>query len=54
MPWVNGMLRWLIALFLLAAPGVARAEWREAVSKHFIVDSEGSEAELRQATADLE
>ena len=48
------MLRWLIALFLLAAPGVARAEWREAVSKHFIVYSEGSEAELRQATADLE
>jgi hypothetical protein len=47
------LLRLLLAA-LLCLPTVARAEWREAVSRHFIVYSEGSEQTLRQAASDLE
>jgi hypothetical protein len=48
--------RLLLALqaLLIFFPSAARAEWREAVSKHFIVYSEGSERELRQEASDLE
>ena len=44
----------ILALALLLTPFTARAEWKEAVSKHFAVYSEGSEAELRKAASDLE
>lgn len=48
------MLCRLLPLLLLLTPAVAHAEWREAVSKHFIVYSEGSEAELRKSVLHLE
>lgn len=48
------MFRRLLPLLLLASPAAAHAEWREAVSKHFVIYSEGSEAELRDAALGLE
>jgi hypothetical protein len=39
---------------LVCAPGVARAEWREASSKHFLVYSEGSAQSLREFATKLE
>jgi hypothetical protein len=49
------MLRWLLPLCaLFFTPATARAEWREAASRHFTIYSQGSEAELRQAATDLE
>ena len=48
------MLRLLLPLLLLLMPCAARAEWIEAISKHFAVYSQGSEAELRKAASDLE
>lgn len=47
----------LIVTFLLAVlllPTAARADWREASSKHFIVYSEGGEEDLRAAITRLE
>jgi tetratricopeptide (TPR) repeat protein len=43
---------WLAALAV--APASARAEWKEASTRHFLVYSEGSEAKLRQAATLLE
>lgn len=50
------MLRLVISLILAAflLPAAARADWREASSKHFIVYSEGSEEDLRTAITKLE
>jgi len=45
----------LAALALLASmPAAARAEWREASSRHFLVYSEGSEQSLRDFATKLE
>ena len=44
----------LAILFALIVPGIARAEWREAVSPHFIVYSEGSARQLEQFATRLE
>lgn len=44
----------LAALLLLAWPAAARAEWREASTRHFVIYSEGSEAELRATAEELE
>jgi hypothetical protein len=48
------MWRSLLAAFLMLLPGMARAEWREATSKHFIVYSNDSEERLRDAITKLE
>lgn len=48
------MLRKLMLLFGLLISSAAQAEWREATSRHFIVYSEGSEADLRAFTGRLE
>ncbi len=51
------MLRLIVSLVLAAfllLPAAARADWREASSKHFIVYSEGSEEDLRAAITKLE
>ena len=48
------MVRWLAFLVALAVPCAAAAEWREAVTRHFVVYSGGSEAELREAARELE
>ena len=45
-------LAWLA--LLLCAPAAARAEWREASSRHFLVYSEGSEQSLRDFATKLE
>jgi Flp pilus assembly protein TadD len=42
----------LLSMAMLAAP--ARAEWREASSRHFLVYSEGSEQSVRDFAAKLE
>lgn len=47
-------LMFAAAMLALALPAAARAEWREATSKHFIIYSEGSEAELRRHAERLE
>jgi tetratricopeptide (TPR) repeat protein len=44
----------LAALLLLMWPGSARAEWREASTRHFVIYSEGTEAELRATAEELE
>lgn len=48
------MLRRLLALLFLAFPAVAHAEWREASSRHFVIYSEQSEADLRKMAEQLE
>ena len=50
------MLRELVlgTAALMLGSTAARAEWREASSKHFLVYSEGSEASLRAAVVKLE
>ena len=48
------MLRKLLALALLAMPGVAHAQWQEATSKHFIVYSQDEPDRLRTFTERLE
>lgn len=49
------MLRLLVAIWALFLwPTVARAEWREAVTDHFIIYSSGTEPTLRAAARDLE
>lgn len=50
----KAVFRIALALLVLLTPGIARAEWREATSKHFIVYSEGGEETLRRAVSDLE
>ena len=45
-------LAWLA--LILCAPSAARAEWREASSRHFVVYSEGSEQSLREFATKLE
>lgn len=47
-----GKYLWL-ALFLIM-PAAANAEWKEAVSRNFIVYSEGPDEQLREFTAKLE
>jgi hypothetical protein len=48
------IVRLLCLLLATAAPAGARAEWREAVTRHFIVYSEDKEEKLREAALDLE
>lgn len=48
------MFRILLLAVALLLPGVAQAEWREAVSNNFIVVSEESEAALRERVEGLE
>jgi hypothetical protein len=48
------MFRKALLALCVALPAAAQAEWREAVSKNFIVYSEGSEERLRQTVAKLE
>ena len=43
-----------LALALTVQAGVAEARWREASTRHFLIYSEGSEAELRQAAEQIE
>jgi tetratricopeptide (TPR) repeat protein len=47
-------LRVLFAVALLAQVGVAEARWREASTRHFLIYSEASEADLRHAAEQLE
>jgi tetratricopeptide (TPR) repeat protein len=44
----------ILALLAIAAPQVARAEWKRAVSENFVVYSDGSEESLRSFTAKVE
>jgi tetratricopeptide (TPR) repeat protein len=46
--------RCILLAWLMLAPAAAHAQWKEATSKHFIVYSEGSDAELKAAVTDLE
>ena len=48
------MLRLVWMALLLLAPAAARAEWREASSKHFLVYSEGSAASVQAFATKLE
>jgi len=48
------VIRKFLVLFCLFFATAAQAEWREARSTHFIVYSEGSEAQLRAFTEKLE
>src|SRR5690349_11845955 len=48
------ILRILFAVALLAQVGVAEARWREASTRHFLIYSEGSEADLRRASEQIE
>ena len=48
------MIRKLLFVLCLLIPGIARAEWRQATSENFIVYSQDSEQELRDAVAKLE
>ncbi|HEV2866238.1 MAG TPA: hypothetical protein VGX37_06955 [Allosphingosinicella sp.] len=49
------MIRWALFAFLLLVQGtVADARWREASTHHFLIYSEGDEAELRQAAEEIE
>ncbi len=48
------MIRKLFFAAAMLLPGVARAEWHEATSTHFIVYSEGSQAEARDFAGRLE
>jgi tetratricopeptide (TPR) repeat protein len=50
----KSMIRMFLAAFLLLVPTMAGAEWHEATSTHFIVYSEGSQAEARDFAARLE
>ena len=43
-----------LALALVAHAGVAEARWREASTRHFLIYSEGTEAELRRAAEQME
>jgi tetratricopeptide (TPR) repeat protein len=43
-----------LALALLGFAGSAEARWREASTRHFLIYSEGSEAELREAAEQME
>lgn len=44
----------LLALALVTQASVAEARWREASTRHFLIYSEGSEAELREAAEQME
>jgi hypothetical protein len=48
------MWRALLLLLLALIPSAARAEWREATSKHFIVYSDTTEEKIRAAITNLE
>jgi hypothetical protein len=48
------MIRSLLAMLMLLMPAMARAEWHEAVSTHFIVYSEGSQEDAREFAGRLE
>lgn len=48
------MRRMLLALMVALWPVVARAEWREARTPHFLIYSQGSEKSLRQRAERLE
>lgn len=48
------IIRLLAVLLALSTAGAARAEWREASSRNFLVYSEGSEADLRDFAEKLE
>lgn len=48
------MLRFTLALLVMALPAAAAAKWREASSRHFIIYSEESEESLRRFAERLE
>jgi hypothetical protein len=50
----RGWVRAAALALLLAAPGIAHAEWLKATSKHFVVYSRQNETELQEYTARLE
>jgi hypothetical protein len=51
---MNRMIKFAWLALLVCAPGAARAEWREASSRHFLVYSEGSAESVRDFAAKLE
>ena len=44
----------VVALLIMAAPGVAEARWLRAESAHFVIYSDGDEAGLREYVRRLE
>ncbi len=48
------MIRLLLACALLALPGIARAEWHEASSAHFVVYSNDRPEKLKEFATNLE
>jgi tetratricopeptide (TPR) repeat protein len=46
--------KFLLAVALLLAPGLAHADWHEATSKHFVVYSDDTPDRLREFTEELE
>lgn len=52
--WGAMVRKALIAVVLALLPGAVHAEWRRAVSHHFIVYSQGSANELKQSVIALE
>ena len=52
--WGYSMIKFLFLIVILLTPAAANAEWREAVSDHFIVYGEGDEAWIRNYAEELE
>jgi tetratricopeptide (TPR) repeat protein len=48
------ILRWLIVMVALLSPAIARAEWFEASSDHFVVYLEGTAERAERFASDLE
>ncbi|MFL6843518.1 MAG: tetratricopeptide repeat protein [Allosphingosinicella sp.] len=54
MSMMTALVRFLWLALLVCAPAAARAEWREASSRHFLVYSEGNGESLRDFATKLE
>ena len=48
------LVRKLVAAFLLLVPGIARADWYEASSAHFVIYSEQPPERLKEFATNLE
>jgi hypothetical protein len=48
------MRTWLLSVLMVLAPASAHAQWREASTRHFVIYSQQSEAELRTTAEQLE
>lgn len=54
MIWGTTVRAACVAALLALAPSIAHAEWRRAVSRHFVIYSQGSASELKQSATALE